>query len=105
MTLATELSIRLETRLDGFLISEAWDPRVRALAGRLRALPLYADMRSCILIRPSGELLEVDSDQDWSTDLSVRPAGLDMAWRRRVLRAGVLKFPELQDVLEAALGD
>ena len=105
MTLAPELSIRLETRLDGFLISEAWDPRVRALAGRLRALPLYADMRSCILIRPSGELLEVDSNQDWSGEVSARAATLDTAWRRRVLRAGILKYPELQDVLEAALGD
>ena len=105
MTLAPELSIRLETRLDGFLISEAWDPRVRTLAGRLRALPLYADMRSCILIRPSGELLEVDSNQDWSGEVSARAATLDTAWRRRVLRAGILKYPELQDVLEAALGD
>ena len=105
MTLAPDLSIRLEACLDGFLASGAWDPRVRALAGRIRALPLYADMSAFILIRPSGELVEVDSDQDWSTDLSVRPAGLDMAWRRRVLRAGVLKFPELQDVLEAALGN
>ena len=105
MTLAPDLSVRLEACLDAFLASDAWDPRVRALAGRLRALPIYADMSAFILIRPSGELLEVDSDQDWSTDLSVRPAGLDMAWRRRVLRAGVLKFPELQDVLEAALGN
>jgi len=105
VTLPPDLSNRLAARLDAFLTSGTWDPRVRALAGRLRALPLYADMRTCILIRPSGELLEVDSDRDWSTDVSAHPAGLDTAWRRRVLRAAVLKYPELQDVLEAALGD
>ena len=47
----------------------------------------------------------MDSDQDWSGEVSARPATLDGAWRRRVLRAGILKYPELQDVLEAALGD
>jgi len=105
VTLAPDLSIRLEACLDGFLASGAWDQRVRALAGRIRALPLYADMSAFILIRPSGELVEVDSDQDWSGEVSARPATLDGAWRRRVLRAGILKYPELQDVLEAALGD
>ena len=70
-----------------------------------RALPVYADMSAFLLIRPSGELLEVDSNQDWSGEVSARAATLDTAWRRRVLRAGILKYPELQDVLEAALGD
>lgn len=105
MTLAPDLSVRLAACLEAFLASDAWDPRVRALAGRLRALPIYADMSAFILIRPSGELLEVDSGQDWSGEVSARAATLDTAWRRRVLRAGILKYPELQDVLEAALGD
>ncbi|HET9155267.1 MAG TPA: hypothetical protein VFN91_01290 [Myxococcaceae bacterium] len=105
MTLAPELSRRLEAGLDAFLTSEAWDPIVRALARRLRALPLYADMGACILLRPSGELLEVGTDQDWSGEVSPSAPELDAEWRRRVLRAGVLKYPWLQDVLEAALGD
>jgi hypothetical protein len=84
--------------------SEAWDRSVRVLADHLHALPLYADMGACILLRPSGELLEVGTDQDWLGEVSARPAELDTVWRQRVLRAGVLKFPELQDVLEAALG-
>jgi hypothetical protein len=103
--LAPDLSSRIEARLDAFLASDAWDPRVRALAGRLRALPLYADMSGCILLRPSGELLEVDADQDWSGNVSPVVADLDPEWRQRVLRAGALKHPELEDVLETALGD
>ena len=105
MTLAPEQSRRLEARLDVFLTSEAWEPSVRALAGGLRALPLYADMGACILLRPSGELLEVGTDQDWSGAVSASAANLDAGWRGRVLRAGALKYPELQDVLEAALGE
>ena len=105
MTLAPEQSRRLEAGLDAFLTSEAWDPTVRALAGHLRALPLYADMGACILLRPSGELLEVGTDQDWSGEVSASAAELDTEWRRRVLRAGVLKFPALQDAIETALGD
>ena len=105
MRLAPELARRLEARLDVFLASEAWEPSVRALAGRLRALPLYADMGACILLRPSGELLEVGTDQDWSGEVSPSAAELDTIWRGRVLRAGVTKYPELQDVLEIALGD
>ncbi len=105
MKLTPELSKRIEARLAAFLTSEAWDPSVRALAGRLRALPLYADMGACILLRPSGELLEVGTDQDWSGEVSASAAELDAEWRPRVLRAGVVKYPELEDVLEAALGD
>ena len=77
---------------------------MRALAGRLRALPLYADMGACILLRPTGELLEVGTDQDWSGEVSASAAELDAEWRGRVLRASALKYPDLQDVLEAALG-
>jgi hypothetical protein len=105
VALPRELSSRIEARLDAFLSSESWDPRVRVLAGRLRALPLYADMSACILLRSSGELLEVDCLHDWSGELSPRTAVLDSEWRERVLRASVPKYPELQDVLEAALGD
>jgi hypothetical protein len=103
--LTPDFARRIEARLDAFLSSESWDPRVRALAGRLRAIPLYADMSACILLRPSGELLEVDCLHDWSGEISPRPAALDREWRERVLRAAVPKYPELQDVLEAALGD
>jgi hypothetical protein len=103
VTLAPELSRRLEAGLAAFLASDAWDPAVRALARRLRALPLYADMGACILLRPSGELLEVGTDQDWSGEVSASAAVLDAGWRTRVLRAGVLKFPALQDAIEGAL--
>ena len=105
MALSSDLSSRIEARLDAFLRSEAWDPRVRALAGRFRALPLYADMSACILLRSSGELLEVDCLHDWSGEISPSPAALDREWRQRVLCASVPKYPELQDVLEATLGD
>ena len=104
MPLPPELSRRLEERLRAFIASEAWDPVVRKLAARLGALPLYADMHSCIALEPSGELVEVGSDQDWSGEVSARPARLDAGWRRRVLRAATPKYPELADVLEVVLG-
>jgi len=47
----------------------------------------------------------VDADQDWSGNVSPVVADLDPEWRQRVLRAGALKHPELEDVLETALGD
>ena len=103
MPLPPELSRRLEERLRAFIASEGWEPPVRALAARLGALPLWADMHSCIALEPSGRLLEVGSDQDWSGEVSALPAQLDAEWRRRVLRSASLKYPELADVLEAAL--
>ena len=104
MPLPLEHSRRLEERLRAFIASEAWEPAVRTLASRLGALPLYADMHSCIALHPSGQLLEVGSDQDWSGEVSALPVQLDAGWRRHVLRAASLKYPELMDVLEALLG-
>jgi hypothetical protein len=99
-----ELSRRLEERIRAFIASQAWEPSVRTLAARLGALPLYADMHSCIALHPSGQLLEVGSDQDWSGEVSALPTRLDAGWRQRVLRAASVKYPELADVLEAVLG-
>ena len=72
----------------------------RALALRVRALPLYADLGACIAIRADGELISVVNDQD-----PARPGAwtreVDARWRTVALAVGSWSYPELKALLPA----
>ena len=77
----------------------ATDPRLadhRALAVRLHALPLYADMGGCIAIRPDGDVIFVDIDQDWTDP---ERSDLDPDWRTVALAVGSWTYPALATLL------
>src|SRR5262249_11542501 len=70
----------------------------RGLAQRLNALPLYADMGGCILIRPDGTMLFIHSNQKLDADAVSAPL-TDRRWRHTALVVGSEKYPELRILL------
>lgn len=74
------------------------------LARSLEALPVYADLGGALLIRPSGEVLLVHSDQPWDAtskfEVEARPE-----WRRLAFEACSRRFPALDDVMRHLLDE
>jgi hypothetical protein len=69
------------------------------LARTLNALPVYADVGGALLIRPSGEVLEVGSDQSWasaSLDFSVV---VDPKWISLAYDKCALRYPSLRHTI------
>jgi hypothetical protein len=69
------------------------------LARSLDALPVYADIGGALLIRPSGEVLEVHSNQRWETQ-SEHELVTDPETRRVAYESCARRFPSLRAVAE-----
>lgn len=96
MPYRTSLSAQIATRLQEYINSE--DAHFRTLAQHLGALPIYADLGGYILLRPDGELLFVDIDQD-PQDVRVMTTSIEPRWRTLALVVGSEKYPELRELL------
>jgi hypothetical protein len=74
------------------------------LAEALDALPVYADIGGAILIRPSGEVLLVHSNQAWDATAS-HEVQSDPYWRRVAFDSCVERFPLLRAVVDELRAD
>jgi hypothetical protein len=72
------------------------DPELAVLARGLCALPVYADMGGALLLRPSGDVLIVNSNEEW-TDYEVvtDPESISRAYDSCARR-----YPKLQRLIE-----
>ena len=74
------------------------------LAEALGALPVYADIGGAMLIRPSGEVLLVHSNQTWDAASSFEVQS-DPHWRRIAFDSCVERFPSLRAVADQLRAD
>jgi hypothetical protein len=79
------------------------DPDLHALARGLSALPVYEDMGGALLVRPSGEVLVVHSNQDW-TEKAEFEVVTDPEWIAHSYDSCVRRYPKLKDAIEALKG-
>jgi hypothetical protein len=97
----SEVEAKIQEALSAYLA----DPAILGLtkdlavpARTLNALPVYADIGGALLIKPSGEVLCVHSDQAWNEASQYRaetdPARIDLAYATCAVR-----FPALRDVI------
>lgn len=70
-----------------------------ALARTLVALPVYADMGAALLIRPTGEVLSVHSNQPWheSSEFEVVAS---VETRRSAWKSCAQRYPALRAIAE-----
>lgn len=95
-TLPLELASDVRRWIEEVLADE--DPRIgsvsrRELAGRYEALPLYADMAGCVLLRPDGSFLAIE----WEAADVVLP--VSDPWRVCALAFASRKYPALRCML------
>ena len=74
--------------------SSACSSDLRQLATALDALPVYADIGGALLIRPSGQVLLVESDQPWGAGSKYRFVE-EGPWRMLALVSAARRFPSL----------
>jgi hypothetical protein len=75
------------------------DPELAVLARGLCALPVYADMGGALLIRPSGDVLIVNSNEEW-TEKAEYDVVTDPEWISRAYDSCARRYPRLQRVIE-----
>lgn len=75
------------------------DNELVVLARAFSALPVYEDMGGVLLIRPSGEVLVVHSNQEW-TDRAECEVVTDAEWISHAYDACVQRYPKLQEAIE-----
>jgi hypothetical protein len=75
------------------------DTELAVLARGLCALPLYADMGGVLLIRPSGDVLMVNSNEEW-TEKAEYEVVTDPQWISRAYDFCARRYPRLQRVIE-----
>ena len=75
------------------------DTELVILARALSALPVYEDMGGVLLIRPSGEVLVVHSNQEW-TDRAECEVVTDTEWISHAYDSCIQRYPKLQDAIE-----
>jgi hypothetical protein len=66
------------------------------LARTFNALPVYADTGGALLVRPSGEVLLVHSNQVWDEDAEAEVVDSDR-WVYEAYNACARRFPSLRD--------
>lgn len=76
------------------------DTELVVLARGLSALPVYADMGGVLLIRPSGEVLVVHSNQEWTENAEYEAVG-DPEWISHAYQCCVRLYPKLKDAIAA----
>ncbi len=76
------------------------DPELVVLARGLSALPVYADMGGVLLLRPSGEVLVVHSNQEWTEKAEYEEVG-DPEWISHAYRCCVRLYPRLKAAVAA----
>lgn len=69
------------------------------LARALDALPVYADVGGALLIKPSGEVLCVHTNQAWTDDVGFK-VETGPEWIRRAYKACAERYPRLSNVAE-----
>ena len=69
------------------------------LARALDALPVYADIGGAVLIRPSGEVLCVHTNQAWTEDAEFK-VETGPEWIRQAYKACAERYPRLSNVAE-----
>jgi hypothetical protein len=91
--------------LDTYLLDPSWigdplrhNPDLPALAKSLRALPVYADMGCALLIRPTGQILSVHSNQAWD-EHAAHELVSDPFWVHMALTSCETRFPSLSNVV------
>jgi len=94
MPYRTSLASQIEARLSDYIRSPNTPTDLRGLAQTLGALPIYADLGGCLLIRPNCELLEVEWDDDSEPTNLIEPRERSVA-----LVLGAEKYPELSALL------
>ena len=75
------------------------DTELVILARALSALPVYEDMGGVLLIRPSGEVLVVHSNQEW-TDRAECEVVTDAEWISHAYDSCIQCYPKLQEAIE-----
>jgi hypothetical protein len=76
-----------------------------SLARALDALPVYADMGAALLIRPTGEVLSVSSDESWTVPAPKYKVVTDPTWIERAYDKCALRYPRLRDTIDRLRGD
>ena len=69
------------------------------LARGLVALPVYADMGGALLVRPSGDVLVVHSNQEWTERAEFEVVD-DPVWISRAYDACAQRFPQLASAID-----
>ena len=75
------------------------DPELAVLARGLCALPVYADMGGVLLLRPSGDVLIVNSNEEW-TEKADYEVVTDPEWISRAYDSCARRYPKLEGVIE-----
>ena len=75
------------------------DRELVILARAFSALPVYEDMGGVLLIRPSGEVLVVHSNQEW-TDRAECEVVTDAEWISHAYDSCVQRYPNLHEAIE-----
>jgi hypothetical protein len=96
----------IEAEILGALAEYLKDPRkpgldaeLAVLARGLCALPVYADMGGVLLIRPSGDVLMVNANEEW-TEKADYEVVIDPQWISRAYDICAQRYPKLQRVIE-----
>jgi hypothetical protein len=96
----------VEAEILGALAEYLKDPRklgldtdLAVLARGLCALPVHADMGGVLLIRPSGDVVMVNSNQEW-TERAECEVVTDPEWISRAYDSCVLRYPKLRRTIE-----
>jgi hypothetical protein len=98
-----ELRIAIETRI--IELSSTADPKLqwsRERATRHQALPLYGDKGGWVLLRPSGELIQVPLDEDFG---QIAEPVKELLLQTVALVAGAQKYPELRELIPVRPAD
>jgi hypothetical protein len=75
------------------------DPELAVLARGLCALPVHADMGGALLLRPSGDVLIVNSNEEW-TEKADYEVVTDPKSISRAYDSCARRYPKLQRVIE-----
>ena len=72
-----------------------------SLARSLDALPIYADLGGALLIRPNGEVLEVHSNQSWTSEVPECRVVSDPEWIAHAYDKCMLRYPQLRNTIKS----
>lgn len=75
------------------------DTELTVLARGLGALPVHADMGGVLLIRPSGEVVVVHSNQEW-TERAECDVVTDPEWISHSYDSCIRHYPKLREAIE-----
>jgi hypothetical protein len=102
-TISKMLDVELEIRraLSDYLKDPGkagLDTDLVVLARGLGALPVYADMGGVLLVRPSGEVLVVHSDQEWTEKAEYEVVDAP-EWITHAYDSCAERYPTLKDAI------